>query len=254
MRGRSKSHLLFLVASAGLAALVGPGSVLAATPVTGPLVDATPLPAPPSPASGAQADTTAQAGEPAPAHQRPAVGRGQWVRVVTARELDGERPVRDGGTPSRPRLEPGGSVEVGGHSLKVARLGTTVEGTVDELDERALFLMDANGHPTVAVPRNAISNVDIRVRESKKGAGLLIGLVAGAAIGFGVGAATSGQGEFSDIGQVAGAIFGAAGGGLLGLAIAPGAEWERAASPGRVRVSLWPAPRSGMRLSVSLGF
>jgi len=56
------------------------------------------------------------------------------------------------------------------------------------------------------------------------------------------------------VGRGQGAVLGAAGGALLGFLVAPGAEWRKGAPPDHVRVSLWPTPGQGMRLSVSLAF
>ncbi len=165
------------------------------------------------------------------ADQSTRIAPGNWVRVTTATEATGKL--------------------------------TTIQGVVEAVDETTLVL---RGSPPIAIPRQAITSLDLRKRGSRKGAGLLIGALAGGAIGYGIGAATSGPGcqggetglahlcTLDDVGKPVGAFLGAAGGAILGLVLAPGARWERNLPLDRVQVSLGPTRGRGIRLSVSLAF
>jgi hypothetical protein len=154
-------------------------------------------------------------------------------------------------------------VEAEGLSSTVAKPGTTLQGALRSLDEKTLILERPRQSPML-VPRAAISRLDVRRRESKKGLGFAVGLVGGAAIGYAIGAATSGPGceggetglehlcSLDDLGKPVGLILGGAAGAVLGLVAAPGAKWERDVTLGRVRVGIAPRRHRGIGLSLSV--
>jgi hypothetical protein len=143
--------------------------------------------------------------------------------------------------------------------------GTTLQGALRSMDEKRLIL-ERPGKDPVQVPRDSVSRLDVRRRASKKGLGFAVGLLGGAAIGYAIGAATSGPGcrgdeiwfenlcSLDDIGKPVGLIFGGAAGALLGLVAAPGAKWERDLALGRVHVGIGPRRHRGIGLSLSVAF
>jgi len=155
--------------------------------------------------------------------------------------------------------------EVNGRTVRVAKPLTTLEGSVQSLDEKTLMLARAGESP-ILVPRDAISRVDVRRRESRKGLGVVIGIVAGGAIGYAIGAATSGPGcqggetglahlcTLDEIDKPGGAVLGVVGGAILGLVVAPGARWEKNAPFDHIHVSLRPTRNRGIGLSLSAAF
>jgi len=159
---------------------------------------------------------------------------GKWVRITTGSALAAAKP-------------------------------RTIEGTVQSLDEKTLVLGRAGQSP-ISVARDAISSVDVRRRESKKGLGVVIGLIAGGGIGYAIGAATSGPGcqdreldifrlcTLDEVGKPAGAILGVVGGAVLGLLVAPGTKWEKNVPLDHIHVSLGPTRHRGIGLTLSVAF
>ena len=199
------------------------------------------------------------------ADQSTRIAPGNWVRVTTATEVTGEgfamgSDARGKALSDDKRTR---TFEVNGRPVRVAKPITTLEGIVEAVDETTLVL---RGSPPIAIPRQAITRLDLRKRGSRKGAGIFLGALAGGAIGYGIGAATSGPGcqggetgfahlcTLDDVGKPVDAFLGAAGGAILGLIFAPGARWERNLPLDHVQVSLGPTRGRGIRLSVSLAF
>jgi hypothetical protein len=194
-----------------------------------------------------------------------AIPLGNWVRVTTATEVTGEGFAM--GRESRGKALSNDrqtrTFEVNGHSVRVAKPLTTIEGVVEVADETTLLL---RGSSPIAIPRQAITRLDLRRRESRKGAGVFIGALAGGAIGYGIGAATSGPGckggetgfghlcSLDDVAKPVDAFLGAAGGAILGLVLAPGTRWQKNVPLDHVQVSLGPTRGRGILLSVSLAF
>jgi hypothetical protein len=128
------------------------------------------------------------------ADQPTTIDVGKWVRVTTAPEVAGEgfamgRETRGTSLSEDKRTR---TFDVNGRPVRVAKPTTTLEGAVEAVDETTLILGGSSGGPPIAIPRPAITGLDLRRRESKKGTGLLIGALAGGAIGYEIGAATSG--------------------------------------------------------------
>jgi hypothetical protein len=184
---------------------------------------------------------------PAPAAEQGDISPGMWVRLTIGTRVASE------------------GFEANGRSPSVAKPGTTLQGAVRSLDEKTLIL-ERPGESPVLVPRDAISRLDVRRRQSKKALGLGIGLLAGGAIGYAIGAATSGPGcqggetgfehlcALDDLGKPVGAIVGVVAGAVLGLVVAPGAKWEKNVAFDRVRVGIGPRPHRGIGLSLSVTF
>jgi uncharacterized protein YcfJ len=153
--------------------------------------------------------------------------------------------------------------------LKWVRLttkpGATLQGAVRSLDEKTLVLERPNKSP-ILVPRDTISRLDVRRRESKRALGFALGLVAGGAIGYAIGASSDPgcpdiDADFlnlchlgADLNKPAGGVLGAVLGGFLGLAVAPGARWERNVALDGLHVGIQPTRRGGIGVAVSLRF
>ena len=159
---------------------------------------------------------------------------GAWVKVRTSAEL----------APRARRsviAEDGESVtfEIDGKAVRMMRPSREAEGRLRLLDAAALVLDRGAKERPIVVPRNAIAGFEVRVRESRKTRGTLIGLLGGAALGALIGAATSGQDglgiDAESMGAAAGAVIGAPTGALVGFLVAPGARWEphRGGAPAR---------------------
>ena len=141
-----------------------------------------------------------------------------------------------------------------------------VEGTLKTLDGQTLMLDRRGESGPILIPREAITGLDVRRRESKKGLGFLIGVVAGGVIGHALGAGTSGPGcqggetgfahlcALDDVNKAGATILGVLGGAVLGVIVAPGAKWTRNVPLDHAHVTLAPVRGRGMMLSVSVGF
>ena len=152
-----------------------------------------------------------------------------------------------------------------GQPVRVARPGVTLKGTLQAVDQNTLTLQQDGGAPIV-VPRASIRSVDLRQRESKRGLGVLVGVLAGGAIGYAVGAATSGPGchggetglahlcTLDEIDKPAGAVLGVLGGVILGALVAPGDKWDNNVSLDHVRLSFGPTRGRGAGFSLAVGF
>ena len=195
------------------------------------------------------------------------ISPGKWVRIMTGSEVAaegvvmGSREARGSAVSNDKRTA---TFDVNGRPVRVAKPRTAIEGTVQSLDEKTLML-GRPGESPILVPRDAISSVDVRRRESKKGLGVVIGLIAGGGIGYAIGAATSGPGcqggetgfplcTLDELGKPAGAILGVVGGAVLGLIVAPGAKWEKNVPLDHIHVGLGPTRNRGIGLSLSVAF
>jgi hypothetical protein len=193
---------------------------------------------------------------------------GTYVRVSTGTEVGSGtlEPTADG-TTVRPLAHDKRTTtfEVKGQPVRVAKPGVTIEGILQTIDTNTLTLQ-REGDAAIVVSRAAIRSVDVRKRESKKGIGAGIGLLAGGAIGYAIGAATSGPGcqggetgfaalcSLDEIGKPAGAILGVLSGAVLGAIVAPGSRWEKNVPLDHVRLSLGPTRGRGLGWSVSVAF
>ena len=193
---------------------------------------------------------------------------GTWVRVTTGVEVAGEgfamgsRETRGRSLSDDKRTT---TFDVNGQPVRVGKPGTTLEGAVQALDEKTLLLRGLGESPSIVIPRDAIAGLDVRRRESKKGLGLLIGAVAGGAIGY---AATRGDhcrsakdglepilcGVGEGFVKLAGPILGVVGGAIVGLIVAPGGKWEKNVPLNHVNVSFGLSRGRGIGVSVSLAF
>ena len=160
-------------------------------------------------------------------------------------------------------LKPGDWVRV-----TTAEPARTYEGRVRELSDESLIIESSEPSeialrgtkaPTrtgdaVVVPRTAITRVDLRERASRKGMGALIGAGAGIVIGFAAGSAgSSGSGTIVAFDPAAVAVTGAILGAVIGVAVAPGAKWQKGIPLDRLRVSAGPV-RRGARFSMTVTF
>ena len=196
------------------------------------------------------------------------ISPGKWVRIMTGSDVAAEGVVmgsREARASAVSNDKQTATFEVNGRPVRVAKPRTAIEGTVQSLDQKTLML-GRPGQSPILVPRDAISSVDVRRRESKKGLGVVIGLIAGGGIGYAIGAATSGPGcqggetgfahlcSLDELGKPAGAILGVVGGAVLGLIVAPGAKWEKNVPLDHIHVGLGPTRNRGIGLSLSVAF
>ena len=182
---------------------------------------------------------------------------GNWVRVTTGGDVTGE------GFSIGPRETRGKSVsqdkrtttfDVNGKAVRVAKPTMTLEGAVDLLREETLVLKGAGESSPIVVPRQAITHLDVRRRQSWKVRGLLIGALAGGVVGGVIGASQETESSFlHGVPTAGGAILGTLSGALLGVLVAPGAKWERDVSLEHVHISVGPA-RGGLGFSVLVAF
>jgi len=135
-----------------------------------------------------------------------------------------------------------------------------LEGRLKTLSEESLVIEQPGGASegaallAVAVPRSSVARVDLRVQESRKARGALIGAGAGIVIGFAAGSAgSSGSGTIVAVAPAAVAVAGALLGGVIGVIVAPGATWQKGIPLDRVRVSVGPV-RRGARFSMTVTF
>jgi hypothetical protein len=187
------------------------------------------------------------------ASERADIAPGNWVRVTTRSEA---------GVVSKD--ERTATFEVEGVRMRVAKPATTVRGSVQSVAEEYLVLA-ATGGPIV-VPRDAIWRLDVRRRGSKKGLGAVLGLFGGGAIGYAIGAASSGPGcqggetgfahlcVLDDIPKKGGTVLGAASGLILGVLVAPGEKWDKRVPRDHVHASIAPTGGPGIGLSLKLAF
>jgi hypothetical protein len=181
------------------------------------------------------------------------VAAGQWVRVSVGGEAAGGKELTHDKRTT--------TFDVNGQPMRMAKPGTTLEGQVQMVGPEALVLKGASDTSPIVVPVGAVTSMDVRRRESKKVAGVLLGALGGGAIGYAVGAATAPActPEFlgclgHDLSAPGGGLLGVLAGAVLGAAIAPGAKWDTNVRLDHVRVSLGPTRGGGFGGSVSVGF
>lgn len=182
---------------------------------------------------------------------------GNWIRVSTGSEVTGE------GFSIGPKETIGRSLshdkrtttfDVSGRTVRVAKPTTTLEGAVDVLGEKTLVLKGAGEASPIVIPRQAITRLDVRRRQSWKVRGLLIGGLAGGVVGGVIGSSQETEGSFlHGVPTAGGVVLGTLSGAILGVLVAPGAKWEKDVSLDRVHISLGPSGRS-VRLSVLVTF
>ena len=138
-------------------------------------------------------------------------------------------------------------------------------GTIVRLDATTLELQTADRKQPTLVPRDALTKIEISLGRRSRTRGVLVGALVGAAIGVIAVLATPEEPcQPSDIlgcpafgiSQGEGAVYiggvGAVSGALIGSLIPPGERWKAAtAGP---RVSVGPAHKGGVQISLSFGF
>lgn len=144
----------------------------------------------------------------------------------------------------------------------------TYEGRVKELSDESLSIAGSDPGevplwgteaPTQAaagavVPLTSIARVDLRIQESRKARGALLGAGAGIVAGLAAGVAgSSGSGTIVAIDPASFAVAGAVLGVVIGAIVAPGAKWRQGIPLERVRVGVGPV-RRGARFSMTVTF
>jgi len=135
-----------------------------------------------------------------------------------------------------------------------------LEGTLKTLDDESLVIERPGGAGegsallTLTAPRSSVARVDLRIQESRKARGALIGAGAGLVIGFAAGSAgSSGSGTIVAVDPASVAVASALLGAVIGAIVAPGARWRQDIPLERVRVSVGPT-RRGVRFSMTVAF
>src|SRR5262245_30541312 len=138
-------------------------------------------------------------------------------------------------------------------------------GSLVALEATKLKLQREGSSEVVEIPRRDVTRLEVNTRKSRRGKAAAIG----ALVGFGVGAIL-GYSAGDDCGAPdapslvcfereatagGGGLVGAGLGALIGVAVGPGEKWE-VRDPGRVRLTVSPAPRRGrgVGLALSIGF
>jgi hypothetical protein len=197
------------------------------------------------------------------------ISTGKWVRITTGAEVAAQGIVMGTQDASGTVVSDDkrtATFEVNGQHVRLAKPRTALQGRVQSLDEKSIVL-ERQGESPILVPRDAVSSVDVRRRESKKGLGVVIGLVAGGAISYAIASATSGSSchgdevyfdslncYFNGVAKTGSGILGAVAGAALGLIVAPGAKWDENVPLDHIRVGFGPTPNRGIRLSLLLSF
>ena len=147
-----------------------------------------------------------------------------------------------------------------------------IVGNVVKENERTLILeRSGSKDPPVTVERSTVTGVERSVAKSRRGhgatLGLLIGVVAGAAVGYAAGDDSKGVpfctfdgcatlGPFvpskADTAVLLGATFGLVGAGV-GAALSPGERWHRVPDEG-IHFGLTPVAGGGLGARLSLSF
>lgn len=140
--------------------------------------------------------------------------------------------------------------------------GKRLIGTLVRQDDATLTLQRQGAKETMAVPRAAITRIEVSRHRSRRGKGAGIGALVGlgAAVVIGVAAGEDcydGRARLIcfDKGTMtaASALLTIPVGTLLGMAVAPGERWQTT-TPERLRVALAPVRGGGVRASLSLRF
>lgn len=128
----------------------------------------------------------------------------------------------------------------------------TYEGRVEESSDESLTI--AGSDPGAVVPLTSIARVDLRIQESRKVRGALLGAGAGLVAGLAAGVAgSSGSGSIVAIDPASVAVAGAVLGVVIGAVVAPGAKWRQGIPLERVRAGVGPV-RRGARFSMTVTF
>ena len=146
----------------------------------------------------------------------PPIEPGEWVRATVADTTEGK--VK--------------SKEVKGTLVSLDSTTVTIESSeVDDLVEVPQGDFSAADY-LIEIPRENITNLEIRVQKSKKSKGALIGLGAGAALGVMSGLASGDDpddqwfGMSSETKALWGAVVWGAIGAIIGSAVSPGDQWQ----------------------------
>jgi hypothetical protein len=176
------------------------------------------------------------------------IAPGRWVRVTIDLDRAGEDFATGArGTPSK-------SLPDDCRPVRAARPRVTLEGALQNMDEKTPMLWVPRENRSLVRRRAAVTVLDARVHPSQRAPGLCLGIALGGAKGCAVGAATTGnaRSDGSDPfprlcgsawdapAKLANVILGAFGGGILGLFVAPGAKWEQNVPLDRAHASLAP--------------
>jgi hypothetical protein len=188
-------------------------------------------------------------------------GRSRTVHVVLVALLGVSPPAALPGAsdppPTGPRVR-----------VTLASSGTRIVGDLVEQNESALFIQKGRKDPKcITIPRSDVAQLERSVQPSRKGRGLGIGLLVGAAVAVGVGLASGNDcvadaTGFDNLGNILcsqtekAAMVGLLTvplGMLLGAMAAPGEQWRPEGLPS-VAVGVGPAPGGGVSAQVALRF
>jgi hypothetical protein len=183
-----------------------------------------------------------------------------WIRVTTGADVTGEG-FAIGAQQIQGRVvlqdKRTTTFDVSGRQVRVAKPDTTLQGVVEALDNTTLVLKERAGDPPILVPRRAIAGLDVRQRRSLKFYGIVIGAVAGGALGYAFNRPEPECTFLCDLDEFVGVVATFAGGGIGGLVgwlVAPGDKWDRDVPLDDVRGSLEPIRRPPTAVSLSLRF